>query len=303
MTTHNQPPAGQPREESSPYATFTPSNPATEPGPQPQAQPKQQLNKRLAAMVLAAGLLAGGVGVAGGYAVAASQGSGSVTLPQSNEVNNASANQPADFQKAAETASRSTVDIRTNSPIARGEGSGIILTKDGYILTNNHVVETVAKAGGTITVTLPDGTKKEAKVVGTDGRNDLAVLKVDGVDNLTPAQLGSSGSLKVGQQVAAIGSPFGLSGTVTSGIISALDRKVSSTTDLGTPVSYRGVQTSAPVNPGNSGGPLVDLDGRVVGVVSANRPADQQGGNVGLGFAIPIDQATQIAEQIINSGR
>jgi len=184
-----------------------------------------------------------------------------------------------------------------------GEGSGVILTADGNVLTNNHVV---AGATGDITVTLADGSEHQATVVGTSPSYDLAVIKLQGVSGLKPATLGRSADVQVGQQVVAIGSPQGLTGTVTTGIVSAFDRTVSVQGEDGSTVVYNGLQTDAPINPGNSGGPLVNLDGQVVGINSAiattGSSSGSQGGSIGLGFAIPVDQAKRVSEEIMKSG-
>ena len=193
-----------------------------------------------------------------------------------------------------------------------GEGSGIILSADGLILTNNHVVSEAAN-GGSLQVTLPDNRTVDATIVGRDPSSDLAVVKAKGASGLTPATLGSSGSLVVGQTVVAVGSPLGLSGTVTSGIVSALDRPVTTGDDSGGQQTTQStavldaIQTDAAINPGNSGGPLVDLAGRVVGINSAiaslgAAAGSSQSGSIGLGFAIPIDQAKRIAQELIDSG-
>jgi len=200
---------------------------------------------------------------------------------------------------AAQTASPSTVDIRVSLAQGEAEGSGVILTADGNILTNNHVV---AGATGTITVTLADGTEHPAKVVGVSPSYDLAVIKMEGVSGLPPATLGNSADLQVGQQVVAIGSPQGLSGTVTTGIVSAFDRTVQVQGEDGTAVVYNGLQTDAPINQGNSGGPLVNLQGQVVGINSAIATAGDSSGSIGLGFAIPVDQAKRVAQEILDSG-
>ena len=156
---------------------------------------------------------------------------------------------------AAAKATPSTVDISVNLGRGTGEGSGVILTADGNVLTNNHVV---AGAQGPITVTLADGSEHQATVVGTSPSYDLAVIKIQGVSGLTPATLGKSADLQVGQQVVAIGSPQGLTGTVTNGIVSAFNRTVAVQGEDGSSVVYNGMQTDAPINPGNSGGPLVE---------------------------------------------
>ncbi|GAB3771214.1 hypothetical protein GCM10027600_28830 [Nocardioides ginsengisegetis] len=197
----------------------------------------------------------------------------------------------------------SVVKIEVSGPQESGSGSGIILSSDGQILTNNHVVE-IAGSSGSITVSFNDGSSAKAKVLGTDPLTDTAVIQAEGVDGLTPATIGKSGDLAVGQSVVAIGSPFGLESTVTSGIVSALNRPVDVGSDgQGNSTVYPAVQTDAAINPGNSGGPLVDLHGHVVGINSSiqtsSSSATEQGGSIGLGFAIPIDEVMPIVQQMI----
>ena len=173
-----------------------------------------------------------------------------------------------------------------------------MLSSDGLILTNNHVVADAASGAGSISVTLNDGTTATATIVGRDPVTDLAVIKAKGVSGLTKATLGSSADLAPGEQVVAIGSPLGLQGTVTSGIVSALNRPVRTGDATGTENASTvidAIQTDAAINPGNSGGPLVNLHGEVVGINSAiaslGASAGSQSGSIGLGFSIPIDQA------------
>jgi putative serine protease PepD len=197
----------------------------------------------------------------------------------------------------------SVVTIQVAGQQGQGSGSGIILSADGTILTNNHVVE-VAANGGTVRVYFADGTNAPAEVLGTDPLTDTAVIKADGVSGLTAATIGQSANLDVGQDVVAFGAPFGLDSTVTSGIVSALDRPVNVGTDSeGNSTTYPAIQTDAAINPGNSGGPLVDMTGAVVGINSSIRTASQdtsaQGGSIGLGFAIPIDEVMPIVDQMI----
>lgn len=179
-----------------------------------------------------------------------------------------------------------------NAPKQQGLGSGVILTTDGYIVTNNHVVSDADE----ILVTLPEDPKKPrtAEIVGQDPRTDLAVLKID-ADNLPTITAADSTALKVGDTVLAIGNPFGLSQTVTSGIISALGRSNVSIVDY-----ENFIQTDASINPGNSGGALVDNKGRLVGINTAI--ISRTGSNVGIGFAIPINMVVNIADQLIGSG-
>jgi putative serine protease PepD len=195
------------------------------------------------------------------------------------------------------------VKIYATSSVASGSGSGIILTKDGQILTNNHVVELAAN-GGKLAVSFNDGSVARAAIVGRDPLTDLAVIQVHTHKTLRPASLGNSNSLRVGEQVVAVGSPFGLDSTVTSGIVSALNRPVVTQGEsAGDPTTvFPAIQTDAAINPGNSGGPLVDSAGEVVGIDSAimsdSSTAGTQSGSIGLGFAIPINQAIPIVEQL-----
>jgi putative serine protease PepD len=197
------------------------------------------------------------------------------------------------------------------------EGSGIILSSDGLILTNNHVVAAAkdspagpAAAGGAQTkVTFADGRTMTFTVVGTDPSSDIAVVRAQGASGLTPVTLGSSANLRVGQDVVAIGSPLGLEGTVTTGIISALNRPVAAGGDAQNQNTVLdAIQTDAAINPGNSGGALVNMNGELVGVNSAiatlggDAGPAAQSGSIGLGFAIPVDQAKRIADELIQSG-
>jgi putative serine protease PepD len=189
----------------------------------------------------------------------------------------------------------------------------VVIRADGYIVTNNHVVASAA-AGGDITVTFADGRTAAARIVGRDPSSDIAVLRVENVSGLTPATFADSGKLRVGQAVIAVGAPLGLSGTVTSGIVSAVDRPVR-TGESGVDPQVAiidAVQTDASINPGNSGGPLADLQGRVVGINSAIATVNSgsggfpggadQSGNIGVGFAIPANDAVNIANQLIADG-
>ena len=208
---------------------------------------------------------------------------------------------------------KSVVNIDVTSGSSGGTGSGIVLRSDGYVLTNNHVVAEAAN-GGTIVVSFNGGdqTPAPASIVGRDPETDLAVIKVRAGRPLVPATLGSSGDLVVGDPVIAIGSPLGLAGTVTAGIISALNRTVRVPAEkAGSPASplFNAIQTDAAINPGNSGGALVDRAGRIVGINSAiatlggSSTSDSQSGSIGVGFAIGVDEARSIAEQLIRTGR
>lgn len=195
----------------------------------------------------------------------------------------------------------SVVKIEVTGQEGSGSGSGIVLSSDGEILTNHHVVE-MAETGGKMTVIFNDGSRAPATIVGTDALTDSALIKAENVKDLTPAGLGKSANLVVGQDVVAIGAPFGLNATVTSGIVSALERPVNvGTTSTGNATTYPAIQTDAAINPGNSGGPLVDMSGNVIGINSSIRTASDTSsaaGSIGLGFAIPIDELLPIVQQM-----
>ncbi|MFP5333696.1 MAG: trypsin-like peptidase domain-containing protein [Actinomycetes bacterium] len=198
----------------------------------------------------------------------------------------------------------SVVSIEVVFSGGQGSGSGFVIGEGGYVLTNNHVVAQAAD-GGEIVVVFSDGSQQEAEVVGRTTGYDLAVLRVNRTD-LPALEFADSSGVVVGDPVVAVGAPLGLESTVTSGIVSALNRPVSA--GEGNDSAFiNAIQTDAAINPGNSGGPLVDLQGRVVGVNSAIARAPgtgvQGGGNIGLGFAIPSDQAVRTAQEIIDTGR
>jgi putative serine protease PepD len=217
---------------------------------------------------------------------------------------------PADNESVAAVAAKvlpSTVQVR----VVNGEGeqatgatgSGFVVDRQGHVITNNHVVE-VLESGGLVEVVDVAGRSHEAKIVGRSPVYDIAVLKVGAAKNLRPAAMGSSRQMHVGETVVAIGSPLGLTSTVTSGIVSALDRPVT-TGPSGSSSYINAVQTDAAINPGNSGGPLVNLRGQVVGVNSAIATTGgvlSEGGNIGVGFAIPMEQVRITAKQILETG-
>ncbi len=203
----------------------------------------------------------------------------------------------------------STVQIvaEYDGQAAGATGSGFVLDREGHVVTNNHVVASAASDDGPIVVIDSEGQRHEATVVGRSSVYDLAVLDVDGADALEPAALGASQVLHVGDPVVAFGAPLGLSQTVTSGIVSALNRPVTTSGESDDDSSYiNAVQTDAAINPGNSGGPLVNLAGEVVGVNSAiatTGGASTEAGNIGVGFAIPIEQVRTTVDQILRTGR
>ncbi|WP_223693961.1 S1C family serine protease [Leifsonia poae] len=200
------------------------------------------------------------------------------------------------------------VTISASNGSEGGVGTGEIVRKDGYIVTNNHVIS-VAATGGTIEVLYSSGETVPATLIGRDPRADLAVLKVTSSTDLPTIGLGSSASVVVGEPVVALGAPLGLSGSVTAGIVSALGRDVTVPSDNGqTAVLAGAIQTDAAINPGNSGGPLVDCAGKLIGINTAiatvpNASGEAGGGSVGIGFAVPVDRAISIVDQIIASGK
>ena len=200
----------------------------------------------------------------------------------------------------------SVVAIKVTGPGGAGTGSGFVIRSDGYIVTNNHVVAQ-AVGGGAITVVFQDGSQAPATIVGRDESYDLAAIKVART-GLRPLAFGDSGSVVVGDEVIAIGAPLGLQGTVTTGIVSALNRPVSAGGGDSAPAFINAIQTDAAINPGNSGGPLVNMQGQVIAVNSAIARVPGPGGlgqsgNIGLGFAIPSLQARRTVEQLIRTGK
>lgn len=269
----------------------------------------------LIAAVLVAALVAGGVGGGIGFWAADRNDSstGSTTVSASNT--------PADLKRdpgtVADIAGKalpSVVTIEAQGGNGEGgTGTGFVYDKQGHILTNNHVVASAAD-GGKLAATFSDGKKYDAEVVGRAEGYDVAVLKLKSPpSNLKPLPLGNSDKVAVGDSTIAIGAPFGLSNTVTTGIVSAKDRPVTSSDGASSKSSYMSaLQTDASINPGNSGGPLLDAGGAVIGINSAIKPAESggglgggggQSGSIGLGFAIPVNQAKYVAQQLIKNGQ
>jgi putative serine protease PepD len=283
------------------------------PAPKPQRKSRGLL--ATAAIVLVTALLAGGLG---GYLGARSADDNGLYDPSAS-LGSPGSSAPANLDRAPESVAgiaarvmQSTVSIAVRGSAGSGTGSGVVIRSDGYILTNNHVVASAAD-GGEITVTFDDGaTTLPARIVGLDAVTDLAVLRVDTDKPLEAATLGRSRDLVVGDPVVAIGSPLGLSGTVTTGIVSALNRTVDVPAEDGqgrNPL-FNAIQTDAAINPGNSGGALVNARGEVIGINSAIATlgggglfGGEGGGSIGVGFAIPIDEASSVAEEIIRTGR
>lgn len=340
-----QPP--QPPQPSGPPASGPPASGPPASGSQAGAPPPRppRPRRRVAATIAAAAAAASLVGgVTGGVvgrmtapdtAATSSSASAGSTITGEKAADTTSLS-PATVSAIAKAVSPSVVEVKTATMNGRAIGSGIILSSDGRILTNNHVIADAANGQGRIQVAFNDGSTASARVIGTDADSDLAVLQAEDVSGLTPAKLGDSSNVKVGDPVVAIGSPEGLQGTVTSGIVSYLNRPVTvrtpgsgsgspeagygspfgqgshgfgssgSSEGSGGTTTYKAIQTDAALNPGNSGGPLINAQGEVIGINSAMySPTDASGsssGNVGLGFAIPIDQAKSIIGSLEDSG-
>lgn len=267
----------------------------------------------LVAGAIALVLVGGGIGGAVG-AIATNNANGNGGGVTNSLNSTVTAAQPAanfpdgSVQAVANKVLPSVVQIQVKGSQEEGEGSGVILSSDGLILTNNHVA-TGAGANGKLTVAFSDGSVADATIVGADSVSDMAVIKAEGKSNLTPIELGSSSNLEVGQQVVAIGSPLGLAGTVTTGIVSSLNRPVSTSGESGNQNSViDAIQTDAAINPGNSGGALVNTDGQLIGINTAiatlgGSQGSAQSGSIGLGFAIPVDQAKRIADELTTTGK
>ncbi|MGW3666556.1 trypsin-like peptidase domain-containing protein [Streptomyces sp. NPDC005141] len=274
------------------------------------AQRRKRTRKTLLLGAVALALVSGGVGGAAGAYLERNGGLTDVELPQAAK--EAPGRAPDSVAGIAAHALPSVVTLHVRGSKEEGTGTGFVLDGQGHILTNNHVIEP-AGGSGEISVTFSGGETAKAEVVGHDSGYDLAVVKVSGVRGLAPMPLGNSDNVQVGDPVVAIGAPFDLANTVTSGIISAKERPITAGGEKGdgTDVSYvDALQTDAPINPGNSGGPLLDSRARVIGINSAIRSADSgsglgsgQAGSIGLGFAIPVNQAKRVAEELINTGR
>ncbi|WP_374228765.1 S1C family serine protease [Streptomyces sp. ET3-23] len=282
---------------------------------EPQAAGVSARRRRVVGGAVLVALVAGGVGGGVGAWLQRDGFGRTLNLPQAAAGERPADQVPGSVSWIAARALPGVVTIHVSGSGESGTGTGCVLDKQGHILTNNHVVQPAGQTGS-ITVTFNGGETARATVVGRDSGYDLAVIKVSGVSGLTPLPLGNSDSVHVGDSVVAIGAPFDLPGTVTTGIISAKERPITAGgKQEGTDISYvDALQTDAAINPGNSGGPLMDSAGRVVGINSAIRSAGgtsgepgqsggTQGGSIGLGFAIPVNQARRVAEQLINTGR
>ena len=292
-----------------------PAPPAGGAGARPPRRGLGLLGTVLVATVVAAvvGAFAGLAGYVVGRSVDDRQAGGSSAVTGSGAApagsgttDSATPLRPLTTGSIAEIADRTlpaVVSILVEGETDAGSGSGFVIRPNGYILTNNHVVD-LAADGGSLTVVFQDGEQVEGTIVGTNVSYDLAVVKVDR-RGLPTVDLGDSGQVRVGDQAIAIGAPLGLDGTVTSGIVSALDRPVTAGQSQDDASFINAIQTDAAINPGNSGGPLLDADGAVIGVNSAiaTLAIGGEAGNIGLGFAIPSNSAKRIADEIITTGR
>ncbi|GAA2427757.1 S1C family serine protease [Streptomyces macrosporus] len=302
-----------------------PAPPAPDPAPVSGARSRRRARRPvgLSAAVAIVAIVAAAVGGGSAALVSEAANDGSVSSGIS-VVEGTNASSEADVSDVVEAVGPSVVEIDADSSSGSATGSGVVISEDGEILTNNHVVSGAER----IEVTFADGGGARAEIVGTDPDLDMALLRVDGAEGLAPATLGDSDKVRVGDRVVAFGSPEGLSNTVTSGIVSAKDREVTVEREDGNgdgrprgdgswpfefggdryngeigrdTTTYRAIQTDASLNPGNSGGPLVTLDGTVVGINSAihsNASSSSEAGSVGLGFAVPINDVKEILDDL-----
>jgi putative serine protease PepD len=262
--------------------------------------------QKLAAMGAATALALGAGGAGAAMTLALTHESTVYASPTAVSGTSAKAGSTAQVAAAVQP---SVVSIQAQTSSGTSGGSGVILRSDGVIMTNAHVVSGAQQ----VAVKFSDGRTASARVVGSDTGDDIAVIKAEGASGLKPATLGDSGTLAVGDQVLAVGSPLGLDGSVTSGIVSALGRQIQEgDSDQQLPPGLRGrlsqqqqtvienaIQTDAAINPGNSGGALVNASGQVIGVNTAILTAGSSEGNIGVGFAIPVDSAKKAADKII----
>ncbi|WP_028050948.1 trypsin-like peptidase domain-containing protein [Cellulomonas sp. URHD0024] len=294
-----------------PWGAATYPNPAPTPGQVPHPAVKTVTKKRRALSVVwvvplvALALVAGLVGGVVGGRISATDHLEDAGLPPAGTGTASIERAPDSVAGIASGVLPSVVSIQVDGALGSATGSGFVLRQDGYLVTNHHVVaQADTAASTTITVTFVDGSEKPATIVGSTSDYDLAVLKVE-VDGLTPLLLGDSGAVVVGDPVVAIGAPLGLAGTVTTGIVSALNRPVTAGDESST-AFINAIQTDAAINPGNSGGPLVNAAGEVIGINSAiaQPPGSTStvGGSIGLGFAIPSNQVRRTADQLIETG-
>ena len=297
-----------------PSSLGNPNNPYSAAGPMAQPPQAQQVKERrtigllpAAALALVAAIAAGSI--AGVYATRWASNSDTTSVAESLK-EPASRGKPqaeaGTVQAVAEAVQPAVVSIRLLTEDNAVSGSGSIISQDGYVLTNNHVVEGAADGRAEMTVTLQDGSIHRAKFVAGDSNTDVAVIKVEDVSNMPTIAIGNSDDLAVGQNVVAIGAPLGLEQTVTTGIVSALNRPVRAG-EGGEATIIDAIQTDAAINPGNSGGPLVNMNGELIGmnsvIASTTSSGSEEAGSIGLGFAIPANFARRTADQLIKDGK
>jgi putative serine protease PepD len=290
------------RGRSTPMSQLTDSDASTQ--TQPASRTGHRAGRYLLTTLAAAGLAVASGGAGAAIALHENQSATVTASTPPAQVSPATAT-GVQLARAAATALPSVVTIMVTTSSSSGEGSGVILRSDGTIVTNNHVIEAAADGAGVIKVIFAGNQSQTAVIVGQDPAADIAVIRVQGVSGATPAKLAAASELRVGDTVLAIGSPLGLSGTVTSGIVSALHRSITERSQSSSAEVLRDViQTDTAINPGNSGGALIDDTGRVVGITTAIATLGggyigQQSGSIGVGFAIPISAAYRVALQLM----
>ncbi|MDI1460167.1 trypsin-like peptidase domain-containing protein [Catellatospora sp. KI3] len=314
---HSTPPAAAPashwwsdalndpwRDPHSPATVSPAAQRPHQPSPEPLAEPDHTRRRTLwtvAGAAVLAGVLAGVLG--GALGVRFSDDPVTVRSVLGAPSTSAVQRAPDSLAAVARMVLPSVVTVRVPVDGSVSLGSGFVVSSTGYVVTNDHVV---SGGSGVATVVFDDGSTSPAKLVGADPESDVAVLQIQGKHEVTPAALGDSDSVAVGDAVVAVGSPLALRGTVTAGIVSALDRPIATAAEDGTTRYYAAIQTDAAVNHGNSGGPLVDAAGQVVGinaVIKSMAGSEESAGNIGLAFAIPINHARRVADEIIAEGR
>ena len=303
----------QPQAQTPPSPPYYPGyggHPFPAPEPVPAARSERRAGRmRIGIAGLVAGALIGGGAGAGVAALLDEPSGASSTSASAQNVTIKNPETATTATAAAAKAAPSVVTLYVSSGSDSGSGSGVVLTDDGYVLTNNHVVTLEGAGTGTVQVRTADGTLYDATVVGTDPSSDLAVVKID-ASGLTPATFANSDKVQVGDVAVAIGAPLGLSNTVTDGIVSATGRAVETGSSQDDSTVIDAIQTDAAINPGNSGGALVNGAGEVIGInsaiatVASSSPGSQgQSGNIGVGFAIPANSAQRIAKELIAHGK
>ena len=296
-----------------PSSLGNPNNPYSAAGPMAQPPQAQQVKERrtigllpAAALIVVAAIASGAI--TGIYATRFAPSTNTSSVAESLK-EPASRGKPqaeaGTVQAVAEAVQPAVVSIRLLTEDNAISGSGSIISQDGYVLTNNHVVEGAADGRAEMTVTLQDGSTHRAKFIAGDSNTDVAVIKVEDVSNMPTITIGNSDDLAVGQNVVAIGAPLGLEQTVTTGIVSALNRPVRAG-EGGEATIIDAIQTDAAINPGNSGGPLVNMNGELIGmnsVIASTNNGSEEAGSIGLGFAIPANFARRTADQLIKDGK